>query len=126
MTARRSTETLAIDSPELSAAIQEARENLSIPFGVEFLFARMRVSRRGLERLFQETLGCTPYALISRMRVERARHLLAARQDLSLTDIAAACGFSDLRRLRLTFQRLTGLSPAAFRRQAKETRGPAS
>ena len=37
-----------------------------------------------------------------------------------LTDVAAACGFSDLRRFRLTFRRLTGLSPAAFRKRADE------
>lgn len=116
--ARRSTETLAVDAPELTRLICEIREHLAQPFGVEFLLSRSRLSRRQLERLFQDSLGCSPYALINRLRVERADHLLTTRPDDSLTEIAAACGFPDLRRFRLTFQRLNGFPPAAFRRQA--------
>jgi LacI family transcriptional regulator len=116
--ARRSTETLAVEDPALTALIGEIREHLAEPFGVEFIVGRMRVSRRQVERLFSRELGCSPYALINRLRVERACRLLETERRLSLTRVAGACGFTDLRRFRVVFQRATGRPPAAHRKPA--------
>lgn len=110
---RRSTETLAVDDPEVDRLIRTVRDNIATPFGVEFLTASTRVSRRKLECLFSQYVNCSPYALIIRLRVEHTSRLLAASASQKLTSIATACGFTDLRHFRLVFQRHTGLSPAA-------------
>lgn len=115
---RRSTDTLAIEDPVLARAVQHIREHLHQPFGVERLVEHCGLSRRRLEHRFQQALGCSPYAFIVAQRVERAKQLLASPQPKTLTAVATACGFTELRRLRLVFRRLTGLSPAQFRRAA--------
>ena len=115
---RRSTETLAVESPEVHALIQDIRAHLSEPFGVEFLVARSQESRRQIERLFIQETGYPPYALINRLRIEHACSLLSKPEKRSLTTIATACGFVELRRFSLVFKHQTGLTPKAFREQA--------
>jgi LacI family transcriptional regulator len=120
---RRSTETLAVDSPELHALIQDIRAHIAEPFGVEFLTARAQASRRQLERLILKETGLTPHALINQLRIEHACALLSTPEKGSLTAVAAACGFANLRRFSLVFQQQTGLAPKAFRLQALKTGG---
>ncbi|MFA6563441.1 MAG: DNA-binding transcriptional regulator [Verrucomicrobiia bacterium] len=114
--ARCSTETLAIENTHVAAAVQHIREHLHEPFGVERILGLSSVSRRRVEHRFRQSLGCTPYAFITRLRVERAKQLLAESEKRSLSEIATACGFSELRRFRLVFQRLTGTTPAHYRK----------
>jgi LacI family transcriptional regulator len=115
---RRSTETLAVDSPEVRTLIQEIRAHLPEPFGVEFLLARAQTSRRQIERLFLQETGYSPYTLINRIRIEHACALLSMPDKRSLTSIAKACGFVELRRFSLVFKQQKGLSPRTFRQQA--------
>jgi LacI family transcriptional regulator len=114
--ARRSTETEAIENPHVAAAARIIREHLGEPFGVEILDNRIAVSRRYLYYHFQRCLGCTPYQYINRARIERAKKLLADPGKLKLYRIAKECGFSDTRRLRLVFRRLTGMRLGEYRR----------
>jgi LacI family transcriptional regulator len=119
VTARRSTDTLAVDDPEVAAMVAHVRDHIGEPFGVERLLALSRLSRRRLELRFRRAAGCSPYALINRMRVDHARRLLADPVRRTLTSVAAACGFGGLRRFRIVFRRLAGVSPAALRRAAR-------
>jgi LacI family transcriptional regulator len=114
--ARRSTQTLAIEDPHVAAAVRHIREHLHEPFGVERILGLSPVSRRRLEHRFRRSLGCTPYAFITRLRVERAKELLAGPEKRTLTEISTACGFSEPRRFRLVFQRQTGATPAHYRK----------
>jgi LacI family transcriptional regulator len=112
---RHSTDTLAITDPQVSKAVEHIHKHLSEPFGMEIILARATVSRRQLEHRFHASLGCSPYAFICRLRVEKAKRLLCEPEKRTLTDIAAACGFTDLRRFRLVFQRIAGLTAAEYR-----------
>jgi len=114
---RRSTDVLAIEDPQVAAAVAFIREHIARPFGVESVMPHVSVSRRWLEQRFKATVGCTIYQYICRTRVERAKDLLAApgRKRL-LKDIARSCGFGSAKRFRLVFERLTGQSPARYRR----------
>ncbi|HOM17755.1 MAG TPA: DNA-binding transcriptional regulator [Thermoguttaceae bacterium] len=114
--ARASTDIEAIENPHVAAAVRLIREHLGEPFGVELLESHLSVSRRYLYYHFQQCLGCTPYRYINRMRVERAKQLLAAPTRLKLYHIARECGFSEPRRLRLVFRRLTGMTLGEYRR----------
>jgi LacI family transcriptional regulator len=113
---RRSTQTLAVESPEVERLIQDIQKNISKPFGVEFLVERSHASRRSLETRFQQVLGCSPYAFITRLRVDHAKELLRSADAPNLTRVARASGFTDLRHFRITFKRITGQSPSAFRK----------
>lgn len=112
---RRSTETWAIEDVQVAAAVKFIHEHLTENFGVERLLKESALSRRRLEHRFRETLGRSPYVFINELRVAQARRLLAAPEGRDLADIAAECGFREARRLRLVFQKLTGMKPSRYR-----------
>ncbi len=122
---RLSTDTEAIENPHVAAAVRFIREHVDQDFGVEMLEKQTTVSRRYLYYHFKRCLDCTPHQYIDRTRVGRAKQLLADPRKLQLQDIAQACGFSETRRLRLVFQRITGMTPAEYRRSHLTSRGSA-
>ena len=69
-------------------------------------------------RAFRRTLGVAPYKWLIEQRVELSKEKL--RDDgLSLSDVAAECGFSDQSHLTRVFRRAVGVSPGAWRRAHK-------
>jgi AraC-like DNA-binding protein len=71
-------------------------------------------------RLFTDVFGQTPHEFVTSRRIEKAKHLLLAG-DHSITDICFEIGYESLGSFSSRFRSLTGLSPLAFRRQARRT-----
>ena len=78
--------------------------------------ALLPVSRRSLERRFQQVLGRTVLGEITRCRVERVKGLLE-ETDLPLKQLAKLVGFSSPETLTKAFQRQVGATPSAYRKQ---------
>lgn len=115
---RRSTETLALDNPELAQAVAFIREHAAEPIQVDDVLQVVAISRRQLERHFQEFLGRSPAEEIRRVRLERAKELLA-QTDLPIPKVAAACGFGTGEYLATIFKQSTGLTPLKYRSQIR-------
>ncbi len=113
---RQSTAVDAIENPHVAEAVKYIKANLDRSFGIGALERHLDVSRRYLYYQFQQCLNCTPHDYISRLRVELAKKMLLDPKKPQLQEISRACGFSEPRRFRIVFQRLTGLSPSEFRR----------
>lgn len=111
---RQSTDPAALAEPTLAAALLFIRANSRERIGVEDIAAACGLSRSSLERRFRAVVGRGPLAELLRERVERARQLLI-ETDLEMKEIAAAVGFSDVRRLSVTFRQKIGVSPGKFR-----------
>ena len=118
--ARRSTDALAIDDPDVSAAVAFIREHACDGIGVEKVLDAVPLSRRVLESRFRKLLGRTPHAEIVRVQVERARELLT-QTDLPLKTIAQRVGIPHAEYLSVVFKRATGHSPGAYRRGQRVT-----
>ena len=73
-------------------------------------------------RLFTEAFGETPHEFVTRLRIDRAKRLLLADRA-SVTDICFEVGYQSLGSFSTRFRSLTGLSPAAFRREARRVFG---
>ncbi len=71
--------------------------------------------RRTLERRFQAFVGRTILEEIRLARIARAKGLLLST-DLKLSAVAKRSGFGGAQQLCRVFHRLTGQTPAAFRR----------
>ncbi len=117
---RRSTDVVAVEDPQIAAAVRYIHEHLSARLSVETLGETLCISHRSLDLRFKKCLGCTPRDYIWRTRVERSKRLLAGDARAKLHQVAKACGFTGARHLRAVFQRVTGLTPAQFRRQPRE------
>jgi LacI family transcriptional regulator len=115
---RRSTEVLALENADLAQAIAFIREHAAEPIQVEDVLQVVAISRRQLERYFQETLGRTPAEEIRRVRLERAKELLATT-DLPIPKVAAASGFGTGEYLATIFRQATGLTPLKYRSQIR-------
>lgn len=68
-------------------------------------------------RLFKEQTGYSPRKYLVRMRVEKACNLLH-HSELSIEQIASACGFSDRYYFTRTFTKTMKVSPGAYKKQS--------
>ncbi len=84
---------------------------------LEELAGALGLSVPQLAALFKRTLGQPPHRFIMNLRVARAREMLVTG-TLPLPEIALACGFSHQEHMTRIFKRETGLTPAAYRRDA--------
>jgi AraC-like DNA-binding protein len=77
---------------------------------------RCGMSRRSFFRLFGEAMGMSPRAYLEQMRMRRAVDLLADhREDRTIAEISAACGFPDSNYFSRCFKRFAGVSPGEYR-----------
>jgi AraC family transcriptional regulator len=67
---------------------------------------------------FRRTLGVAPHKWLIEQRVALSKEKLRGDR-LSLSDVAAECGFSDQSHLTRVFRRAVGVSPGAWRRAHK-------
>jgi LacI family transcriptional regulator len=113
---RQSSDTLAIDDPDVVAAIRLLRARSHQPTSVVDILRALPVGRRTLERKFQKALGRGVSQEIRRIRMERARQLLVDR-NRSIVEVAERAGFSSARHLSVAFRAQMGMSPTAYRDQ---------
>jgi LacI family transcriptional regulator len=95
-------------------AVRFMEQNLARGVNVEKLTRTLGVPRRSLQLRFMAALGRSPRQELARLKIERARGLLATT-SLSLKEIAALCGFATPVRMSQSFQHDTGQPPMAFR-----------
>lgn len=67
-----------------------------------------------LTQLFRQELGITPWEYLTRVRIERAKELLAAG-SLSITEIAGQVGYGDAAYFSRVFSKETGRTPRGYR-----------
>ncbi len=112
---RKSTDVLAIEDTRIAEAVRYIRQNADKLIGVESVLEHVPMSRRWLEHGFKEFVGRTPYEYISSVRVERAKKLLLDPSHKKLGQVASECGFPDVKRMNIVFQRFTGTTPRQWR-----------
>ena len=98
----------------LGRLLEAVRDEPGKDWNVTSLAALAGVGPSQLNRLCQRRYGCSPWELVIRERVERAKALLRF-SDLPLTGIAAALGYADLFTFSKQFSARVGLSPSRFR-----------
>jgi transcriptional regulator GlxA family with amidase domain len=94
------------------------RDCLDQPLTLADLSSEARLSEWHLIRAFRASFGETPHAFLTRLRLERAKHLLTV-STRPVTEICFDVGFTSLGSFSTLFRREVGLSPAAFRRRVR-------
>jgi LacI family transcriptional regulator len=115
--ARQSTDTLAVDDPDLVSALRYIRQHASEGIDVSDVARAALLSRRSLEQRFRKTLNCSPGEEIRRTRLELVRQLLLDTEK-SIEAIAFETGFASGASLSQAFQKRFGIPPGTLRRNA--------
>ena len=101
-----------------AALLDFVRSNLRNRLDVAGLAERAGMSSRHFSRAFHAETGISPAKAIEQLRAEAARGALAGT-GRSVKDIARAHGFGSPERMRRTFLRLFGVTPAAIKHGAR-------
>jgi LacI family transcriptional regulator len=86
---------------------------------VEDVVRSLSISRRTLEKQFSERVGHSPKREIQLVRLEKAKQLLA-ETELSMTQVSAMTGFSELPRFSIFFRTQGGMSPSEYREASRQ------
>jgi transcriptional regulator GlxA family with amidase domain len=84
---------LSTRNSKLVQIIRKMHENIEEPLSLEHLSEQIGLSRRQIERHFLQYLNETPNTAYRNIRLDRARMLLA-ETEVSVLEVAIACGFS--------------------------------
>ncbi len=88
--------------------------NLGRPVGLDEMARVAAMSTRTLIRRFRAATGDTPLSYVQRLRVERAKALLATT-GLAVQTVMDRAGYADMSSFRKLFRSHTGLVPSAYR-----------
>jgi LacI family transcriptional regulator len=111
---RKSSDMLAIDDEEVSAAVRFIREHACQGISVTDVLEDLSIGRRALEGRFRNLVGRSVHDEIERVRLNRVRELLR-QTDLSLAAIADKTGFNHEEYLSVLFKKRFGMPPGAYR-----------
>ena len=102
-----------LSSFQVRRVVDYVQTHLGQPFGLLEMASQANLSTFHFARLFRTTLGMPPHHFVLRLRVERAKTLLATAR-LDLAQVALDTGFSDQAHLTHTFRRFVGVTPKIF------------
>ena len=94
--------------------IEYIRRNYFRKISLDDIAQHVHFSKTYLSRIFKEDTGENISSYINKVRVDRAR-LLLADQDLSLVDVAALTGFEDQSYFTKVFKAVTGQTPKKYK-----------
>jgi LacI family transcriptional regulator len=113
--ARRSSDILAVEHPEVAKALSFIWQHCRQRIGVDDVVAATTMSRCGLYPAFRKYVGRSIREELERKRIELAQQLLLTTSD-KISRIAQQTGYGSGEQFCRAFARTTGLTPHEFRR----------
>lgn len=98
----------------ISEAIEYMRRNYAEPLTIERIAEHCSLSASYFYKLFLGTVHTTPYNYLLTLRLSAAKALLVTT-GLSVSEIAAQCGFNSQAYFSDYFKKQTGMPPSRFR-----------
>lgn len=103
----------------VQAAEAHLRNRLDEKVRMSEVARALGVTRARLFEQFKRGAGMTPNDFLLRVRVEKARELMANRRK-SVTEVAFAVGFSSSQYFSTVFRRYTGQTPGEYRQSLEQ------
>lgn len=104
------------DRTMLAAALLAVRENPGAAWTVPGIAAQAGLSVSQTARRIRELTGLSPREFVIRARIERARRLME-ESAMSLEQIAASLGYTDVYFFHRQFKAVAGVTPGRWRRE---------
>ncbi|MBI1769632.1 MAG: DNA-binding transcriptional regulator [Bacteroidetes bacterium] len=113
---RHSTDIYATNDIHISSTLRYIHQNINTHLHVEQILKQIPISRRSLEKRFQQVTGFPVYKYIYNLRIEKfAQKLLET--DKAVFEIALDIGLEDGKNISRTFKKIKGCTPHEFRKK---------
>ena len=99
---------------KLKQAIDYINDNLDKQIKLTDIAELIDISQYYFCRLFNESIGVSPYKYVIQQRVAKAKNLIK-NSELTLADIAYECGFSSQSQMTQHFRKCVGVTPKVYR-----------
>jgi LacI family transcriptional regulator len=119
LTVRASTDTLAASTPSVMKAIRYMLDHHAESISSDDIANASGLSRTALFRAFKADLGQNPGAVLTRIRLDKAKRMLQ-ETDAKLREVAEACGFHHPVSLHVHFKKTLNMSPGEYRKHARQ------
>jgi AraC family transcriptional regulator len=104
----------------LRRTIEHIHANIDQPLSLDHLAMIAGMSKFHFAKSFRQAIGSPPRQYLVHARMQKAKGLLSD-ETLSIPQIASRVGYADPGQFSAQFLRLMGLSPARYRRHARES-----
>lgn len=114
--AERSAQNIVLDPKiknNMSIIIQYIQQNFSSDITLSSLAKLIHVSEEYLVRCFKSQFGMTPIKYLNGFRIANAKRLLEGNA-VSVSKVAASCGYNSNTSFTRTFKQHTGMSPKEY------------
>ena len=105
----------------VESAVAYLKEHYMEDIKCEILAQKAYLSKNYFGVMFKEVTGMTVIAMLQNIRVNVACDLLE-NTAMSVSDIALAVGYSDLKYFYALFRKMRGVTPAEYRKNAAENK----
>ena len=107
-----------LELANLKTIVEYIKDNLDQPLRTEQVAKRVELSAVQLDRRMKRVFRLSTKKFIMKCRLEKASRQLAST-EISVSEIALACGFTDQSALTRQFREATSDTPASFRKKAQ-------
>jgi AraC-like DNA-binding protein len=104
------------ESRDFTRVVQYIDEHFQSPLDVHAIAAETCYSYHRFRHVFKEHTGFAPQEYITNKRIELAQLLMEMNPAVSLTTLAAECGFESLSSFSNAFRAKQGCSPAQYKK----------
>ncbi len=109
---------ITLHQQDLSLQIDEyISEHFSEELSVKTLCSHFHIGKTALYDITRQNYGVGIAEHIKNVRLDHAKKMLVDNHDLSISEIASACGFNDYNYFITVFKKATGYSPLKFRKK---------
>ena len=113
-------ETSQMAPPPIDRVIESIHKDCSLPYSQANLARSLGLTPAYFCRLFREKTGCHFSQFLTRVRMEKAKDLLAEPGEMNLGDTAQQCGYPYKSYFCQVFKRHTGMSPGEYHQACRE------
>jgi len=114
---RKSSDLVAINHPGVARSLRFMWDHCQEPIGVETLAKVAGMSVRSFHQAFVENVGRPPGHELQRVRIERAKRLLADSNE-KMDEVGQRCGYQSGNSFWVAFKQATGMTPKQYQKQS--------
>lgn len=100
----------------LKTAMQYIHKNYQTNISIKELAELCKISERYLRKLFSDSLNCSPLDYLNDIRIQKSIELLK-QTELSIKEVAFACGFKSSQYFSRVFKRVMNITPTQINRK---------